>query len=386
MEEELSDQFSLPYVPAGLKKKNSLIKCLSSHTVNVIFVSIFSRIPGRLFGGFVKNTKLVKIHVPWFTTFPPFNYILNPLLSFLKILKLHRKRKIDFLILYNCVYENVIPGFFAKHLLRIKIIIQYEDGWAKEDKGFFKNILYRCSHKIAYSIADGLIANSKTFLEIFPLRHHAIFRGGIDHLRNMAELKIKRQLNAKMTILFSSTIDHVRGTNLLIDFLNKIDNEIIYNEVKICITGRGNDNLTTLLEKAVCNFNSRGGDAELLGFVSETELRRVYSKTDVFLALQDPDLPFSKYCFPSKVLEFYYCNKPVITTNISDIKGLFPNLIFIGYDIYDLAEKIIFCFNNLKQLVMNNSSNSEFVIHRFSDKENSFCINTLLNKVHCDNA
>ncbi len=379
LNDELSHRFNLPFVPSGLKKKNSLIKSLAAHNVQVVFVSIFSQIPGRIFRGFIANNKLVKLSVPWFTTIPLINYLLNPIFVFYKIKRLNNSRKIDFLILYNCVYENVIPAIFAKYLFKTKIIVQYEDGWIREDKGFLKNILYRGSHSLAQRIASGLLTNSKTFLDIFSSPKHCLFRGSVDHLERIPHMCSSEN---KLNVLFASTIDEVRGAKLIIKFLDEICDKELFDSVKISIVGRGKKELTKILDNSVLAYRAKGGDAEFYGFVTEDDLKRIYSETDVFLSLQDPACSFSKYCFPSKILEFYYYNKPVIATDISDIYDFFPHLVLTDYDVIDLRDKIIFCLHNQGELEALNAHNLDFVINEFSDKENSKKISNFLDEIY----
>jgi hypothetical protein len=119
-DENLSNRYDLGYVSAGLKKKNSMLKALRDHNVDIVFVSMFTKFPGKIFRSGTYKSKDAKVYIPVFTTIPFMNYLINPLFTFAKILSFCKKRKTDRIIFYNCVYENVLPLFFVKLLCKEK--------------------------------------------------------------------------------------------------------------------------------------------------------------------------------------------------------------------------------------------------------------------------
>lgn len=365
LDEELSARFGLNYAPAGLKKKQCIVRALANHHVEIVFVSAFTRFMGRVFRGFSSNKDSTTIHVPWFTTIAFLNYLLNPVFVFLKILKLNRKQKVDSLILYNCVYENTVPALLAKKLLGIRVIVQYEDGWVVENHGI-KNVLFRISHKTALKISDGLIANSKNFLELFPKNNFLLFRGSVSHLSDSMGFSKKTE-RGKLNFVFASSIDKVRGASLLCDLLLHLNDNDLIDKIKFTITGNVKDDTGRQLEVAVAAYLAKGGIVDYKGFVSEETLRGVYHEADVFIALQDPSLPFSKYCFPSKLFEYYFYNIPIISTKVSDIAGVFPNLLFIDCNVQSLEDKIRNCVANTHEIMVANEGNRDFIKANFSN-------------------
>ena len=376
----ISKKYGLKYESAGLKKKNCMLKALGDHDVEVVFVSIFSKIAGKIFSSQKHTNEHVKINIPWFTTIPLLNYVLNPLMAFFALLNICNNKKIDFIILYNCVYENVLPVLFLKLFWKGKVICEYEDGFIFEKRGI-KNILFTLSHRQGHFISDGLISSSATFLEIFPKRNHMLFRGSIDRLTELPPDEKKHGCD-KINVVFASSIDKTRGAMMLIDFFNTVENQYILGGVNFIVTGKGEKKIAESFYSAVKNYNKKGGSADFKGFVDNNELLQIYSKATAFLSLQDPSLPFSRYCFPSKILEYYFYNRPVISTRVSDLDNdNFPNLIFIDYSPKNLEDSLCYLMQNIEELREKNSSNKSFLKQNYSNAVNKERINNFFNKL-----
>lgn len=380
LDENISERFGFKYASAGLRKKNCMIKALGDHEVEVVFVSIFSKIAGKLFPSQKYTNEHAKIIIPCFTTIPLLNYILNPLLTFFALLKICNDKKIDFIILYNCVYENVLPVLFLKLFWKGKVICQYEDGFIFENRGI-KNILFAVSHRLGHFVSDALISNSTTFLDIFPKQDHMLFRGSIDHLTELSSDKEKGRCD-KINVVFASAIDKTRGATLLIDFFNTTESKDIINKINFVMTGKGDKRITDRLRFAVDYYNGKGGSAEFKGFIDDEELIRIYSKADLFLSLQNPSLSFSKYCFPSKILEYYFYNKPVIATRVSDLNNnTFPNLFLIDYNLRSLEDSLCYSLQNIEELRQKNLGNNAFLRENYTDARYKDKVNHFLDKV-----
>ena len=183
LNKNLSEELCLPYYSAGLKKKNQLLEILKDDffSTDIIFVTSFSRFHKFFSKPFTDKVNTHSIYFPLFFFPPFFNYIINPFFVLLTLLRLNRTKKVDFLILYNAVFENVIVAFFFKKILRknVKIIIQYEDSFIYNSKGM-KKYLNIFSHKLAEYIANGAIINSNNIRRIFKSKFYFLFRGIIN--------------------------------------------------------------------------------------------------------------------------------------------------------------------------------------------------------------
>jgi len=371
IDRNLSSNLGLPYSPAGLKKKNYLLELLDDYNRLVVSTPMFSKIKGRFYKLFVvKKERNLTIIFPTFTTIPILNYLLNPIFTFVIIKKLLKKYKVAFFVTYNCSFENVIPLYFLyKTDNHINVICQYEDGFIMYKKGF-KKFLYKLAHKLAYKMTRGVIINSMNMLNIFPKENYFLFYGNVENKEYSLE-NLENDALEKVKILFASTLDKLRGVSLLIEFLKKCDDKELMNRLHIIITGKGTRKTIEKLKDTIIEYNERGGTAEYKGFVDNNTLKMLYKNADVFLSLQDPSSPFSKYCFPSKIFEYYRFNKPIITTKVSDLENsCFYNLIFIDYtykSFYNVLKDVSF---NIRKYKESNKSNFSFLLERYTKDVN----------------
>jgi len=381
LDESLSKRLALPFFPAGLKKKKQLIELLniSGYISEIIFVSSFSRFSKLYSKSFNFKQNKNNFHFPLFFYFPILNYLFNPIFVLFKLLKLNKEKKIDFLILYNSVYENVLAVLIFKKILRIntKVIIQFEDGWVSNSTGFRK-LIYYFSHRIGEFVADAAIVNSNNMTNVFSSNKYFLFRG-ITELREFNALK---KNVSEFNVLFTSNIDSTRGIDLLINLFNKYKGVEKLDHFNFQITGFGDNEKVKQLLLSIKYFNSIGGNATYYGYVSNNELAILYEKSHVLLALQNPNLNFSKYCFPSKIMEYYNYNKPIITTNISDLKSdEFINLKFIEYN----HDSLLSCLNdhyfNYKRYYNLNKSNNKEMYKNFSKIEYSKKLKKFINRL-----
>ena len=381
LDESLSKRLALPFFPAGLKKKKQLIELLniSGYISEIIFVSSFSRFSKLYSKSFNFKQNKNNFHFPLFFYFPILNYLFNPIFVLFKLLKLNKEKKIDFLILYNSVYENVLAVLIFKKILRIntKVIIQFEDGWISNSTGFRK-LIYYFSHRIGEFVADAAIVNSNNMTNVFSSNKYFLFRG-ITELREFNALK---KNVSEFNVLFTSNIDSTRGIDLLINLFNKYKGVEKLDHFNFQITGFGDNEKVKQLLLSIKYFNSIGGNATYYGYVSNNELAILYEKSHVLLALQNPNLNFSKYCFPSKIMEYYNYNKPIITTNISDLKSdEFINLKFIEYN----HDSLLSCLNdhyfNYKRYYNLNKSNNKEMYKNFSKIEYSKKLKKFINSL-----
>ena len=381
LDESLSKRLALPFFPAGLKKKKQLIELLniSGYISEIIFVSSFSRFSKLYSKSFNFKQNKNNFHFPLFFYFPILNYLFNPIFVLFKLLKLNKEKKIDFLILYNSVYENVLAVLIFKKILRInaKVIIQFEDGWISNSTGFRK-LIYYFSHRIGEFVADAAIVNSNNMTNVFSSNKYFLFRG-ITELREFNALK---KNVSEFNVLFTSNIDSTRGIDLLINLFNKYKGVEKLDHFNFQITGFGDNEKVKQLLLSIKYFNSIGGNATYYGYVSNNELAILYEKSHVLLALQNPNLNFSKYCFPSKIMEYYNYNKPIITTNISDLKSdEFINLKFIEYN----HDSLLSCLNdhyfNYKRYYNLNKSNNKEMYKNFSKIEYSKKLKKFINRL-----
>lgn len=372
LDDKMSQEYGVTFSEAGLKKKNQMVKVLEKNfDLKLVFTSSFTRFPGQVFESkIIRISKLTDLFFPKVLTVPIINYMVNPIFSFLMVRKLIKNEKSQVIILiYNLTYENILPALLLKLSSKVIILAQYEDG-VNPNFGWFKKIIGRISEKIGIYISTCFIVNSRVFSNKFPEKEYFIFRGICDELQEQesevrtVEVKPKGQI----TILFSSTLDEIRGINLLNSLFRNTTSQKLIKNVHFLVCGQGSNNKKQELISSIEDYRLKGGKAEYKGFVSREELHDLSNGTDVFLSLQDPSLDFSKNSFPSKIFDYMAYNRPVISTKVSDLEhdALFKNLMFIASDWESLQEKILAVMDSIEHYFDDNAKNFTLLNQNFS--------------------
>lgn len=382
LDQDLSEKFSLSYSQAGLSKKRQFIDVVAQHhNIRPIFVSCFSRVLGRVFMHQKHRiSEEVVLEVPVFSTVLFFNYIINPIATFHSMLAMNKIQQIDFLILYNLTYETVVPAALMKMFVGVKVVVQMEDG-VNPSFGKIKNFIGRLAERLGAGLASGVIVNSRNFLPKFPKIPHFVFRGVASEQARI--LRKNSESDAAFNILFASTIDNIRGADLLARFFCHVQKIEEFKSVQFIVCGSGENKCVDKLKRSISEFSKKGGNAEYLGFVSSEVYSSICNSTHLFLSLQDPSCPFSSYCFPSKVFEYYGYNRPIISTKVSDLAAdeFFGNLNFVDYEVNALESEILTVKSKIKAYMHANSDNSARLASRYSLESNSLSFSKFLSAI-----
>ena len=82
------------------------------------------------------------------------------------------------------------------------------------------------------------------------------------------------------------------------------------------------------------------------GFLKERKkLPGIFKQFDISIIPYDISQDFNKYCYPMKLFEFFYLGKPVISTEIEELKR-FPEFVKIGKDKNEWQEILVSLTNN----------------------------------------
>lgn len=70
---------------------------------------------------------------------------------------------------------------------------------------------------------------------------------------------------------------------------------------------------------AVKRAAANDSDIEYGGFLDQRELQRAYEQADLLVNVRSPDQEFTKYSFPSKLIEYMLSGRPTLTTELPGI-------------------------------------------------------------------
>lgn len=127
---------------------------------------------------------------------------------------------------------------------------------------------------------------------------------------NPLNLPQKTENKSKIILLFSGTIDHIRGAYNAVDvtrFLSK--------NYKLIISGSGTVNDVNLLKRSIQEINTlKGYEAcKYVGILPYKEYMQLLANTDIALNTQIEG-SYGKFLFPSKIIEYLRAGLLVVST------------------------------------------------------------------------
>lgn len=251
------------------------------------------------------------------------------------IIVAYKLKKYETVWFYNLWFLDIITYIIVKYILRKKVFIIFADYTPPKKKYSIQNFFL---HEIKKS--NGIISLSGRLRFNHP--NMSVIPGIInkkDFIGNASTLIISSKIN----ILFSGTITHYTGSDLLQELINKdIDAEIY-------ISGK--------LEEPL-NFE-HNKNVHYLGYMKYNDyISLLKNKIHICLSLRNPEYKENENNFPSKILEYFSYNKLVVSTmKYPELES--ANYISINYNINELL-KVISSIQE-KPYLLNNYSNNQFI-------------------------
>lgn len=225
-----------------------------------------------------------------------------------------------------CHIKRKIPN--AKIYLIVTDLPQFMDLGESKIKTFLKKIDWLSIEKMQRKF-DGFILYAEKmadFLKI-PKDKWMLMEG----LYNPNEILSYDNLKSKPTkvLMYAGKLDIQYGIGLLVDSFMKIDNR----ELELWITGGGN------AQKYIEKCAEKDSRIKYYGFLpSRDDVIKKQKSADLLINMRLPSEEASKYCFPSKLLEYMVTGVPVLSFKLEGIPEEYYKYIFV---IQDETEKSI---------------------------------------------
>lgn len=294
--------------------------------------------------------------------------------TFLKVLEIIKKEKIDL------VYERARilggGGCLAAKLLKIKSLLELNDPIAdapvleqRVKKYSLTHILGLLSEKFMFSLANKIITQHKIMAKRAKKNKILVVTNAADpekfNPKNFSKKEIRKKHKIKKSFLLiyvgSFCKWHLCDSIVKIPILNK--------KIKVIMVGGGETlkKCKNIVERFGLNNN-----VIFTGAVNSTEIPKYIAAADACISLVDMDYkPFKElgyYFSPIKIFEYMSMEKPVISTNIENIRkflndaGLFvkPN------NLKDLNSKINMLFSNSKKRRQMGKKGRELILKKYN--------------------
>ena len=154
--------------------------------------------------------------------------------------------------------------------------------------------------------------------------------------------------NSNIQLLFSGSIDKVRGVGLAVEIAKHLNGNY---QLNICGAGNSKDKEDLLQSIEKHNKAKQGCEIVYHGELSESQLKDLVLSCDIGLNLQDVSNPFEAVSFPSKITFYLQHGLSVVSTKMSSVinSKLANSVFFIDEKPKEIAEQIMNLKPNNKQ-------------------------------------
>jgi len=211
---------------------------------------------------------------------------------------LRLRKSFETIVFYNASYYFVLPLLIMKYLFHKKIIIDFEDDYSVRDDRYLNSI----AQKVIVSHLDGAILVNTHLKAQIPIVVSTKVVNGFFDLSYLAALERKEY--SEFRFIFSSSLDDLRGADLLEHFVLALKNEGF--NFSLTITGYGPESDT------IATLAGLHSNVAFEGFVSSERLSVLMDDANVGLVLQPRGSEFGRGSYPSKIQEYAEHKLPVL--------------------------------------------------------------------------
>jgi glycosyltransferase involved in cell wall biosynthesis len=247
------------------------------------------------------------------------------------LFKLHKRNRIRGLLVYCFYPPHIVTTVLARFILRVPVVLDLEDisiprlaDWKNNNEVRpMQQLVAWPSMKILISLAQGVIVPTQKFLSVFSGNKRSVVITGCLKVNSLEK---KYPITNKIHVLFSGKIENEHGIDLLVNALHVLEKNInSHDKFVVDICGSGNKEKWLISKLKLFSYIS----INVHGFVSEQRYADLLYKSNVCLALQNPDGRFSRYKTPSKAYEFIGSGKTTIVSDVGDFSKLPKNVIIL---------------------------------------------------------
>lgn len=228
------------------------------------------------------------------------------------------------MIVFSFVYLPFLIGILPLKLFSNFFITtfvpdmpEYEFSYSKSKRFSFKNCfvpLYIFLSNRIISISDYFVFITKFMVDYYSRRPYSIIEGFTDSTLIPDEKVVYTDKNA---IMYAGSLFEKFGVKLLIEaFMN------IKGDYELWLFGTGD------MEKTIINFSKTDTRIKYYGNKSNEEILSYEKKAKLLINPRFSNNEFTKFSFPSKLMEYMASGTPVLTTKLPGIPDDYADKMF----------------------------------------------------------
>jgi glycosyltransferase involved in cell wall biosynthesis len=291
---------------------------------------------------------------------------------FLKIKSITReiKKNVNSKIEYKIfIYSAYFPFIWALYSSKKRFSNLQVTMYVPDLPGFMAmgkpNLYHSISQKISEVIVYQKIKCVDKFIQITENmnskiniynKKSLIIDGMIDH---KLIINNKNNNNEKIVFTHAGSLQKKYGIDILLEAFKLFNNKRY--ELNICGSG---DMDETIKKNAKNQLNIK-----FHGLLNRTELENIYERTDVLVNPRTNSNEFTKYSFPSKIIEYLFIGVPVISFKLAGFSPIYDSLIiYAEHENSQCLAKKMFEVGNLDYQIRKKigEANRKFIIENKS--------------------
>lgn len=253
-----------------------------------------------------------------------------------------------------------IMAYQLKQRYNVKWVADFYDPWSGNP---FRNVKFNCTRKKDFvwekrvvENADMVLVNSQKYKDLLVSRHGVNYESKIKVLPMAATFPDGHDLiETNPQVINFVQIGNSYGKRTSLPFLKALNNVLSFNHDfhgKIMVDYIGT---VTNEEKEYVKEKGFADIVKIHGVMSEESCVEYYNKANVFLAV-DADLEGFNYFFPSKIIKYFYFQKPILgitpdNSVLHDELKATGHFVTNAYDSKHIEDYIIQCVTNYSSLL-----------------------------------
>ncbi|MHC8408186.1 glycosyltransferase [Pseudomonas sp. TMB3-21] len=227
-----------------------------------------------------------------------------------------RKRQMSIVCVYAAHTPNLLAAYVVRKIFGIPFFVYIPDLPIYMDMGMGRSFVTRSLKKLDAWLIDCLIDNSSgvfvaskymvTDSAKWSSKPYMVLEGIANSAVDQREISIGSL--APKVIFYAGGLSKAYGIVELVEGFIKAESGY---ELWLC--GRGE------LEPYLSEMASCHPSIKYLGFLSAREVETIQSNSACLILSRDPRETYTRYSFPSKLLEYMVSGVPVLTTRLSGI-------------------------------------------------------------------
>lgn len=227
------------------------------------------------------------------------------------------KNGLDAVCVYAAHTPNLLAAFIIRKLYGIPFFVFIPDLPSYMDMGMKRSKVLRGLKKIDAYIIDRLIAASSG---VFVTSQHMVKDSlvwsdkdylvveGISNAAAISVGGVDSSPERKKVIFYAGGLNKAYG---IVELVEGFIESGVDAELWLC--GRGE------LEGYISETSSKHPSVKYLGFLSASEVEHIQSSASCLVLSRSPEHAYTRYSFPSKLLEYLVSGVPILTTRLAGI-------------------------------------------------------------------